>query len=195
MAGQAGFEPATLGFGVRCSSQLELLTLRKAMLISYLSQPLDQIPAESLQRRYSHRPNAAFPATDEPALNLGLAMGGMRAARRTELLDHELFGLLLLVLAGRVITPFAAIACQAYQISHHSSLLFGHADYFSGPKQLNLSLCRDGTPRGRQIVQAHDGIRTRDLFLTKEVLYRLSYMGPDFIPRPRAATLSDRGTI
>ena len=32
--------------------------------------------------------------------------------------------------------------------------------------------------RGRQILQAHDGIRTRDLFLTKEVLYRLSYMGP-----------------
>jgi hypothetical protein len=28
---------------------------------------------------------------------------------------------------------------------------------------------------------AHDGIRTRDLFLTKEVLYRLSYMGPDFV--------------
>ena len=33
MAGQAGFEPATLGFGVRCSSQLELLTLREAILI------------------------------------------------------------------------------------------------------------------------------------------------------------------
>jgi hypothetical protein len=31
-------------------------------------------------------------------------------------------------------------------------------------------------PRGRQNLQAHDGIRTRDLFLTKEVLYRLSYM-------------------
>jgi hypothetical protein len=28
-------------------------------------------------------------------------------------------------------------------------------------------------------VKAHDGIRTRDLFLTKEVLYRLSYMGID----------------
>ena len=28
-----------------------------------------------------------------------------------------------------------------------------------------------------QIWTAHDGIRTRDLFLTKEVLYRLSYMG------------------
>jgi hypothetical protein len=26
-------------------------------------------------------------------------------------------------------------------------------------------------------LKAHDGIRTRDLFLTKEVLYRLSYMG------------------
>jgi hypothetical protein len=28
-------------------------------------------------------------------------------------------------------------------------------------------------------LKAHDGIRTRDLFLTKEVLYRLSYMGID----------------
>ena len=28
-----------------------------------------------------------------------------------------------------------------------------------------------------RIWKAHDGIRTRDLFLTKEVLYRLSYMG------------------
>ncbi len=26
---------------------------------------------------------------------------------------------------------------------------------------------------------AHDGTRIRDLFLTKEVLYRLSYMGLD----------------
>jgi hypothetical protein len=61
-------------------------------------------------------------------------MGGMRTARRTELLDHELFGLLLLVLAGRVITPFAGIACQTYQISHHSSLLFGHADLLWQPE-------------------------------------------------------------
>jgi hypothetical protein len=30
--------------------------------------------------------------------------------------------------------------------------------------------------------KAHDGIRTRDLFLTKEVLYRLSYMGPSADP-------------
>jgi hypothetical protein len=29
----------------------------------------------------------------------------------------------------------------------------------------------------RKDFKAHDGIRTRDLFLTKEVLYRLSYMG------------------
>ena len=34
----------------------------------------------------------------------------------------------------------------------------------------------------RPILKAHDGIRTRDLFLTKEVLYRLSYMGPNFAP-------------
>jgi hypothetical protein len=37
------------------------------------------------------------------------------------------------------------------------------------------------------ILQAHDGIRTRDLFLTKEVLYRLSYMGPISSRGPRAA--------
>jgi hypothetical protein len=42
-------------------------------------------------------------------------------------------------------------------------------------------------PRRRLIVQAHDGIRTRDLFLTKEVLYRLSYMGPISSRGPRAA--------
>ncbi len=28
----------------------------------------------------------------------------------------------------------------------------------------------------RRLARAHDGIRTRDLFLTKEVLYRLSYV-------------------
>ena len=33
------------------------------------------------------------------------------------------------------------------------------------------------------ILQAHDGIRTRDLFLTKEVLYRLSYVGNARIER------------
>ncbi len=49
----------------------------------------------------------------------------------------------------------------------------------------------DRMPRAAAwILQAHDGIRTRDLFLTKEVLYRLSYMGPDFIP-----ISADRGTI
>ena len=29
---------------------------------------------------------------------------------------------------------------------------------------------------GADSLRAHDGIRTRDLFLTKEVLYRLSYV-------------------
>ena len=42
---------------------------------------------------------------------------------------------------------------------------------------LSLSYPRDAAACGRQIWTAHDGIRTRDLFLTKEVLYRLSYMG------------------
>ena len=42
---------------------------------------------------------------------------------------------------------------------------------------LSLSYASHHAARGRQIWKAHDGIRTRDLFLTKEVLYRLSYMG------------------
>jgi hypothetical protein len=33
------------------------------------------------------------------------------------------------------------------------------------------------TARCTGALKAHDGNRTRDLFLTKEVLYRLSYMG------------------
>ena len=42
---------------------------------------------------------------------------------------------------------------------------------------LAFSYPHDAAIGGRQIWTAHDGIRTRDLFLTKEVLYRLSYMG------------------
>ena len=45
-----------------------------------------------------------------------------------------------------------------------------------------IVVCLEKTSRrfhAAQIWKAHDGIRTRDLFLTKEVLYRLSYMGPE----------------
>jgi hypothetical protein len=48
-------------------------------------------------------------------------------------------------------------------------------------------------PSGRPILKAHDGIRTRDLFLTKEVLYRLSYMGP--IPSRLAAGSCRSGAV
>src|ERR1700736_4708579 len=34
-----------------------------------------------------------------------------------------------------------------------------------------------GRPSGHQVFKAHDGNRTHDLFLTKEVLCRLSYVG------------------
>ena len=50
-------------------------------------------------------------------------MSRVRAACRAELLDDELLGLLLFVLAGRVITPFTAITRQSYQISHRSYCL------------------------------------------------------------------------
>jgi hypothetical protein len=58
------------------------------------------------------------------ALDLGLAMSRVRAAKRTKFLDHELFCLLLLVLAGRVVTSFTVIARQTDQISHCLSLLY-----------------------------------------------------------------------
>ena len=108
-------------------------------------------------------------------------MGGVRAAGRTEFLDHEFFGLLLLVLAGRIVTSFAAIASQTYQISHRPSLLFGPGQLLSAWSNQSW-VCLIRMPcSAAWILQAHDGIRTRDLFLTKEVLYRLSYMGPHFI--------------
>jgi hypothetical protein len=38
-----------------------------------------------------------------------------------------------------------------------------------------------------EFCKAHDGNRTHDLFLTKEVLYRLSYVGE--YPRPRVPSM------
>src|ERR1700758_241439 len=106
-------------------------------------------------------------------------MGGMRAAGRTEIFDDELFGLLLLVLARRIITSFATIACQTYQISHRPSLLLTPRTISSVRSWQSFGMPRRHVSRPPDCA-AHDGIRTRDLFLTKEVLYRLSYMGPDF---------------
>src|SRR5579883_1595843 len=86
-------------------------------------------------------------------------MRRMGATTRAELLDRELFGLPLFVACGRIITPFASVALQANQVPHQLS-----------PRQRRRS-----SPR--TLGKAHDGNRTHDLFLTKEVLYRLSYVG------------------
>jgi len=51
------------------------------------------------------------PLTGRP-LDLALLMFRMASAAWTELLDHELLGLPLLVLAGGVITPLATFARQ-----------------------------------------------------------------------------------
>jgi hypothetical protein len=47
-------------------------------------------------------------------------MQRMCATARAELLDGELVGLLLLVLGGGVVAPFASVARKAYQVSHFS---------------------------------------------------------------------------
>ena|SRR5579859_397112 len=98
-----------------------------------------------------------------PASDLDLFMGGMAATAGAELLDRELFGLPFFVAAGGVIAPFASVALQSNQVSHCRI----------------LSLSRRSLRPSGWIFKgkAHDGNRTHDLFLTKEVLYRLSYVG------------------
>jgi hypothetical protein len=112
------------------------------------------------------------------ALDLGLTMKRMRPTARTELLDREFLGLTLLVLGGRVIAPLASVACQPYQVSH----LKPSSQVFGGLR------CHEWRLKSK----AHDGNRTRDLFLTKEVLYRLSYMGPSSIHYRRASHLAPK---
>jgi hypothetical protein len=46
-------------------------------------------------------------------------------------------------------------------------------------------------PPAAHLSRAHDGIRTRDLFLTKEVLYRLSYVSTP--NRPSLANSTPHG--
>jgi hypothetical protein len=86
LAGQAGLEPATTGFGVRRSSQLELLT------------PVSP-------------------------LNFYLAMQGMGPARRTELLESQLFRCLLSVFRRCVIFSLTLIASKPHEFPHERSLL------------------------------------------------------------------------
>jgi hypothetical protein len=94
----------------------------------------------------------------QTALNLGFFMDSMASATWAKLFDGKLFRLTLFVFAGHVITPFTAVALKPNKISHvNSSLGVTLRDPFFG--------------------EAHDGNRTHDLFLTKEVLYRLSYVG------------------
>ena len=80
-------------------------------------------------------------------LDLAFLVQDVGPAGGAELLQRELLRRLLLVLGARVVLPLAGVADQGDQIAHV-------------------------VPLG-----AHDRIRTGDLFLTKEVLYRLSYVG------------------
>jgi hypothetical protein len=83
----------------------------------------------------------------------------MASAARAKLFDGKFLGLALLVLGRDIVAPFTAIALKADKISHFHSPLHVSSDY------------------PRLLCKAHDGNRTHDLFLTKEVLCRLSYVG------------------
>ena len=115
--GQAGFEPATPGFGVRCSNQFELLTLM------------------------------GKPQTFPSLCSVWLRHAGQNFFMAS--LSVVVFLFLLLVWFLR------------RQPSHTHEI----------KSRMPCPLRRLRRPR------AHDRIRTGDLFLTKEVLYRLSYVG------------------
>jgi hypothetical protein len=57
--------------------------------------------------------NQRLTSTLPSTLDFAFFMLRMAAAARTELLDHELLGLPLLVLAGGVIAPLTAVARQS----------------------------------------------------------------------------------
>ena len=111
MAGQAGFEPATPGFGVRCSIQLELLTRFEARARRRWSAGT---PMPGLRARAIGRPTESKEMRTRPHNpwlgNLGLAMERVAAAGGTKLPDLELFRLSFLIPRGDVVAPLAAIA-------------------------------------------------------------------------------------
>src|SRR5258708_38323698 len=74
--------------------------------------------------RATPAPEHNGPSQKPAGLDLRFPMRRMRAAGRTEFLDHEFLGLLLLVFARRGVAPFATIARQSYQISHRSLIAF-----------------------------------------------------------------------
>jgi hypothetical protein len=51
----------------------------------------------------------------------------MTSATRAEFLDRKLFGLPLLVFAGRIVTPLAAVTLKSNQVAHCSNFLGGRA--------------------------------------------------------------------
>src|SRR5258708_17294979 len=98
-----------------------------------------------------------------PGLNLDFFMLRMAAAARTKLLDRELLGLPLLVLRGRIVAPFAAVALQPDQVSHRIIL---------------ASSSSDAPIARREVIGAHEGNRTLNLFPPKKALSRLTYQRP-----------------
>src|SRR5260370_39228107 len=93
-------------------------------------------------------------------LNLGFLVDGMASTAWAKLLNGKFLGLALLVFTGDIVAPFAPITLKPYKIPH-----------FCSP-------CRDRLKAYPGLLsEAHDGNRTHDLFLTKEVLCRLSYVG------------------
>jgi hypothetical protein len=100
-------------------------------------------------------------------LYLNLFMRGMISTARAEFLDRELLGLPLFVLARCVVTSLATVTLKANQVSHSSIL----------HEKLSARFSLLPADRPGKRMKAHEGNRTLDLFLTKEVLYRLSYVG------------------
>lgn len=95
MAGQEGFEPPTLGFGVRCSAVRATGLLR----VSGLEFQAVAIPAISVTLE-----------TRNYLLLLGFLVSGVLAAPTTVLAQLNSFWRILFILRRCVISPFALTA-------------------------------------------------------------------------------------
>ncbi len=104
MAGQEGFEPPTLGFGVRCSTNS-----------SYWPAGLDHFPKHS------------EPTLPKVISLFGLAMGRMLATEPTIFAEFKFVRCGPLVFGRRIISSLALLAGQGHDDSHFIISLIAYA--------------------------------------------------------------------
>ena len=114
MTGQEGFEPPTLGFGIRCSTVRATDLIRNPRL---LQEEEGIVPAG---RTYGHGLNS-----QSPNISLfGFLMGSMLSAESAVFLEFQPLRGGLLVFSPRIILPITIGTRQMNNYSHNSQSNF-----------------------------------------------------------------------